>query len=152
MESGGCLGCIGGAIKFALLLCLAYALYAWVAPASPPEHSYLVHADERTYIELETEQHIDWGGWDRPTAPSYWTTNIYYTRLGGWFGRPRRILIAKVDSGDREDELAEAEFQRSSEGGYVAPVYISVVNNWFTPPRHFPDDTVTQIDWKGRAH
>ena len=152
MKSIGCLGCGGGVVKTCLVLGIAYGLYAWAAPSNPPEHSYLVHADERTYVELENEEHLDWGGWDRRTEPSYWTTNVYYTQLGGWFGHSRRILVAKVNSGNHADPLGRAEFQRSSEGGYVAPVYISVVGNWFTPPRHFPADTVVQLNWKGKLY
>jgi len=143
MEERGEWGCVGGFFRLFLLIGLAYGLYLWITPAAPPEHSALVSADERTYLEFENEWHS--GGLD---GDAYWTMNVYYTRLGGWFGRTKRVLVEQDPSGSEATNLDDIQLTRSSEAATASSIY--VFGKWFIPPAHFPDDSVKYMGWPSR--
>lgn len=82
------LGCLTSLVV--VLLGLGYLIYS---PDTPSEKSFLVDASEQTY--LETEPNVR--GFRHPDP--YWSVDVYYTRLGGWFGETKRIYWTSLPTG-----------------------------------------------------
>jgi len=75
-------------------------------PASPPLPStlsypeiVLVSEKQRTYLELELENHTD------EAEHPHFAIDLYYTQLGGWFESTKRTLLYKQTDFNTSDRV-----------------------------------------------